>query len=186
VTTLCCFAEPDGPTWIGSDQQSTAGDVRERSDVQKWIQLAAEGGRPEIWVGWTGELCAGKIIARAIERTEFKDADAYADAAREELRRLGWKGEPRESGDAPYIATMAVISIGGHLSELDLGTGVAEAIPVGDFRAFGTGRRFALGAAEALRDTPAHHRLVEAIRAGMRYDVYSGGAAWIACLERST
>jgi ATP-dependent protease HslVU (ClpYQ) peptidase subunit len=184
VTTLCCFAEPDGPTWIGSDQQSTAGDVRERTDFEKWIQLPPRGIGPEIWLGWSGELCAGKLIARAIDSSGSCNADELAEVGREALAQRGWKSEPAQNGDAPYLSVAAVASIGGHLFELDLATGTAEAIPVGDFRAFGSGRRFALGAAYALRDAPAQARLAESLRAAVRYDVYSGGNAWIAVVKR--
>lgn len=180
MTTLCAMIDEQGNAWLCCDQQLSCGDVIERTDYPKaqWVQDPEHAGQIAA-IGFSGDPCILAISLRLVRQWSGAfDAQAFAQAIRKELDELGW-GKENGNGNAPHRNVGLVLALRGQLFEIDSATAWAEEIPPGLIRAWGSGRQLALGAAFCAlrRGDPPQAVVVEGVRAGIQYDIYSGGEA---------
>lgn len=173
MTTLCAYQrEPGGSIWIGSDQQQSFGDTSEWLCCPKWRILAGFGAFGAAGAAVAIEL--GELVLRGRPGSGRE----FGEMIRARCEEISWAPDCR-SGEAPNRQASAMAVLGGQLWYIELGTGLAQEIPVGEFAAYGTGGDFALGAAHASMDLDPGEILFRAIEAAIRYDVWSGGDPWI-------
>lgn len=180
MTTLVALHDPDLGTFVGADGQATAGYLRAFGDVIKWETHAN---------GWAaaaaGPLGAINLIRYGADSL-FKNLTGplqFGERLKGVLHKGGFMPAAEDAGPMSWGLSVILAHPTG-VWDFD-GALAFHAIEPRRLWAGGSGKEFALGAGEALRDLdmPPQERLERALRASLTLDVMSGGPLWIARLE---